>query len=200
LRRPFVKTDLNRQTWLIFLLNLALITDPKLSKLSKSAKLAFAAFCSVTTIPESIAPLITDNLDMIGRENPSAASNILSHSYQVTLSLFIKRAVERPPFFFCIANQFEAFSSLNEARLRLKEQMRQQKSDSDQQFVDTTLSYIGQLLALSLYFLAGDHPGYEHCAIRILSNLIVTASALRKTDDFLPLLIFFLSKVGSETT
>jgi hypothetical protein len=190
LRSPYVEKDLNQEPWLLFLLNLAKINDPRLAKLAKAAKLAFAALCAVQAVPPRMAPHVTEHLNLIATDNPLAASNILSHSYRITLPLFIQRAVDNPSFFVCIADQFEKFTCLTDARRRLEKRMVGSPSVSDRHLVDTTWSYVGPLLALSLYYLCGDRREYEAHALQLLSNLIVTASVLRHTPDFLPLLGF----------
>ena len=191
LRKPYVAKELDRKNWLIFLLNLTQLPPNKeLAMLANSAKMAFASFCGVATIPPELESAIDGHIGMIVRDNIEAASNILSQSYQVMLGSFISQALVDCKFFVCIAKQFEDISDVNMAKALLQKRMNGKPSQVDQMFTDVTLSHMGQLLALSLYFLAGDQKGYESSALRILNNMIISAAVLRKNDMFIPLLVF----------
>jgi hypothetical protein len=108
------------------------------------------------------------------------------------LGFFVSEAGRRPQFFRCIADQFEEFGTLDQAKALLQRRMSGQASEFDGQFVDTTWSYMGQLVALSLYYLSGFDSGddgfFQFSARKLLANIVVSAATIRPRDAFLPLL------------
>ena len=197
LRKPYVAEDIQGKNWLIFLFNLTQISSKGFSMLADSAKAGFASLCRVTAISAEQEDVIVHHIRKIANDNATAAARILSKSYPSMLRLFINEAVSEPQFLICIGKQFEKISSVSGAKDMLLKRMNRNPSEIDQQFFETTLSNLGQLLALSIYFLAGDKKGYESHALRILTNLIISAAVVKKSDAFVPLLQFLERRIDN---
>lgn len=184
LHRPFIQKSLNRSSWFYFMFNLATPGQKMPSKLIAASKSAFAAFCSVNTIPDDLFENLINHVLQIAPQNILACSYILSHSFSFFLGHFINKSFSEPHFFSCIAMQFPQPQTIEADSIALAAAARKQLSSAEQEFSDAVFSHIGDLLALCLFFLSGEKQGYEEDAQKVLYHIILSGSLLIDSPFF----------------
>ncbi|EAX90700.1 hypothetical protein TVAG_152670 [Trichomonas vaginalis G3] len=194
LHRPFIQKSLNRSNWFYFMFNLATPDQKIPNKLKIAAKSAFAAFCSVNTIPDDLFENLIDHVLKIAQQNISACSYILSHSFSFFLGHFINKSFSEPHFFSCIAMQFPQPQTIEADSILLAAAARKQLSSNEQEFSDSVFSHIGDLLALCFFFLSGEKQGYEEDAQKVLYHIILSGSLLIDSPFFAEALDFIHEK------